>query len=225
MNVLKMLGLELRVHNCVKCKKEGFSDFLPYPPVYSFGNPAEKKIIVVGQNPSSREYITGFLSKSPDIEERRMFQLSYFDRRNYAFFKKLEKFFDGQVKEIISWKKSPWEKVGYLDIVKCPTKAADVRGQWSKIPPRVQEAIVNNCQDYLKEQLQMYMPLVVIAYGADVGRWFSQYVQVTYKEFENKKAQLNGKNIHILFVPQRQNPHSQPEITWVQNKIVSMLNE
>ena len=169
MNAL-MFELELRVHNCVKCKKQRFSDILPYPPVYSFGNPAGKSIIVVGQNPSSREYVNGFLSKSPDIEKRRMSQLIYFDQRNHRFFNELERFFDGQVKEIVSWKKSPWEKVGYLDIVKCPTKAADGRGQWSKIPPRIQETIVSNCEDYLKERPDMYMPLVVIAYGADVGR-------------------------------------------------------
>jgi hypothetical protein len=155
MNVLNMLELELRVHNCVKCK-ERFSDILPYPPVYSFGNPAEKKIMVVGQNPpSSREYVTEFLSKSPDIETRRMSQITYFDHRNYAFFKELERFFAGQVKGIVSWKKTPWEKIGYLDIVKCPTKAANGRGQWSKIPPRIQEKIVSNCEDYLKEQLDM----------------------------------------------------------------------
>jgi hypothetical protein len=76
---------------------------LPYPPVYSFGNPQGKDIAVVGQNPSSREYENGFLADDNDIEKRRMSQLTYFERRNYLFFNELERFFGGSAKDKIHW--------------------------------------------------------------------------------------------------------------------------
>lgn len=197
--------------------------FSRIPPVYSFGDPAGKQIAVVGQNPSQAEYVSGYLSKSSDIELRRQSQLTYFDRRHYPFFAELEKFFQGRVKELLGWASSPWDKVGYLDLVKCSTTAKN-GGQWSKIPQRKQESLVRNCQVYLIAQLELYAPDIVIPYGADVGRWFSRQFNVPYEEFEDRKSQLNKRDVKLLFIPQRQGPHSKPEILWVRHKIASMLS-
>ena len=218
-----MNDLETRVHTCEKCQRKGLHDILPYPPVYSFGNPEGKEIMVVGQNPSSREYIKGFLVDDPDVEKRRKSQLTYFDRRKYLFFNELERFFDGKVKEKLRWINSPWEKLAYLDVVKCPTRSVNGQGQWSKLPQKTQEIIVNNCEGYLIEQLNLYQPRIILAYGVDVGRWFSQHLNVSYEEFEDRTAQLNEKRVSIVFVPQRQGSHSKPEVFWVKNKILKLL--
>jgi hypothetical protein len=217
-----MLELERKVHTCTKCKHQGLHNILPYPPVYSFGNPEGKNIIIVGLNPSGREYINGYLSNSPDFEERMRSQLSYFDRRKYSFFNEIEKFFEGKAKEVMGWKNSPWESVGYLDLVKCPTRLQG-QGQWSKTPRRMQEILIRNCEEYLKQQLDLYKPKIILAYGADVGRWFSRLLNIPYEEFEDYKVKLNGREVNIVFIPQRQGPHSKPEVSWVQDRITRML--
>lgn len=218
-----MLDLERKVHNCMKCKQTHLRKIIPYPPVYSFGDPKGKEIIVVGQNPSSREYVNGYLSNSPNIEERRKSQLTYFERRKYRYFNTLEIFFRDEVKEKIGWVYSPWEKVGYLDLVKCPTTPLKGSGQWSKISKRQQEGLIRNCEGYLKEQLNLYKPKVILPYGADVCRWFAKYLNLRYGSFEDRKAQVNNREVFLLFIPQRQGPYSEPEILWVQNKILKML--
>jgi len=219
----EMLDLERKVHDCLKCKQTHLRKILPYPPVYSFGDPQGKEIVVVGQNPSSREYINGYLSNSPNIEERRRSQLTYFEHRKYSYFDDIEKFLGGIVREKIGWLNSPWEKVGYLDLVKCPTTPLEGSGQWSRISKRQQEMLIGNCEGYLKEQLDFYKPKIILPYGADVGNWFAKYLNVRHEQFENEKTQLNNREVHILFIPQRQGPHSKPEILWVRNKILKIL--
>lgn len=110
-----------------------------------------------------------------------------------------------------------------MDIVKCPTRPVTGQGQWSKLPQKTQQIIMNNCEDYLIEQLSLYKPKSLIAYGADVGRWFSQHFDVSYEEFEDRATQLDRRRVDIVFVPQRQGPHSKPEVVWVQNKILKVL--
>jgi len=218
-----MLDLERKVHNCMKCKQTHLRKILPYPPVYSFGDPKGKEIMVVGQNPSSREYINGYLSNSPNIEERRKSQLTYFEHRKYPYFDEIEKFLGGIVREKIGWVNLPWEKVGYLDLVKCPTTPLKVSGQWSRISKGQQEMLIRNCEGYLKEQLDFYKPKIILPYGADVGKWFAKYLNVRYEQFEDEKARLNNREVNLLFIPQRQGPHSKPEILWVRNKILKIL--
>ena len=220
-----MLELEKEVHNCTICKKTDLHKFLPYPPVYSFGDLEGKEIVVVGQNPSSMEYISGYLSNSTDIEERRKSQLTYFERRKYPYFNEVERFLGGEVKGKIKWTSLPWEKVGYLDLVKCPTTPLTGSGQWSRIGNKQQKMLIRNCEGYLKEQLKLYKPKIILAYGADVGRWFAKYLDVEYEPFEDRKSELNDREVNLLFIPQRQGPHTKPEVLWVRNKIVKILTD
>jgi len=218
-----MLDLEKKVHNCVKCKQTFLREIVSYHPVYSFGDPDGKEILVVGLNPSAREYSNDYLSNSPNIEERRKSQLTYFKCRKYKYFNEIERFFGDEVKKKICWIRSPWEKVGHLDLVKCPTTSD--RGQWNKISKRQQEELVRNCVGYLNEQLKLYKPKIIIPYGVYVGRWFAKYLKLNYEKFEDKKAQLNNREVHILFIPQRQGPHSKPEIVWIRKKMLKMLSK
>lgn len=179
--------------------------------------------MVVGQNPSAREYINGYLSNSSSIEERRKSQITYFKRRNYRYFDEIERFFEGEVKKRVNWKHSPWEKVGYLDLVKCPTTSP--RGQWSKIRRRHQEEFIKNCEGYLKEQLNLYKPTIILPYGVDVCKWFAKYLNVKYEIFEDKKAQLSDREVYLLFIPQKQGPHSKPGILWIRKKVLKIYDK
>lgn len=223
MEVITLKDLEVRVHSCKKCKEsDEFLSILLYPPVYSFGDPQGKEILIVGQNPSCSEYTGHFLLDGFDIEKRRQSQLAYFERqRPYKFFDELGRFFDGEVKNKIQYVKTPWEKIGFVDLVKCPTKAKD--GQWSKLSPTQKKYIINNCQDYIIEQLSLYSPKVIIAYGAGVGRWFSNKFNVRYEEFEDVLISLNGAKVSLIFVPQRQGPHSKLEVICAKKKILNAI--
>lgn len=75
------------------------------------------------------------------------------------------------------------------------------------------------------EQLDLYKPKAIIAYGADVGRWFSCLLNVVYEDFENRVGNLAESKVNILFISQRQGPHSKPEVMCVREKIAKMLND
>ena len=220
-----MLDLEKKIHNCTKCRQTDLRKILLYPPVYSFGDPEGKETMVVGQNPSSREYINGYLSNSLNIKERRKSQLIYLKHRKYSYFDEIQRFFGGKVREKLRWVDSPWEKVGYLDLVKCPTTPLTGSGQWSRISPRPQKMLIENCEGYLKEQLKLYKPKIILSYGADVGRWFAKFLDVRYEQFEDEKTKIGNSVVNLLFIPQRQGPHTKPEILWVQDRILDILQD
>ena len=106
---------ELGVHQCRKCVTNCKS--IRYSPVYSFGDPQGKPIIVVGINPSSAEYErknggSPYLNDSNDVHMRSASQLQYFENHVYDFFETVQEFFDDSVKaEVVSWATSPWERV------------------------------------------------------------------------------------------------------------------
>jgi hypothetical protein len=223
-----MLALERKVHSCTKCKqKQCLKQVLRYPPVYSFGDPSGKDFIVVGQNPSDKEYENRNLSKSHSVAERRKSQLTYFERESiHPFFNEITSFFEAEVKKRMNWIDSPWEKVGYLDLVKCPTRLRKRNrnvGQWSKIGVERQQLLIKNCEVFLKRQLATYKPKIILAYGADVGKWFEKYLDLKCEKFEDTETRLNKRDVRLLFVPQRQGPHSKPELFWIRNKILSMI--
>lgn len=213
-----MLELEQRVHLCRKCKREPAlrAVMTPHYPVWSFGDPAGKEIIAVGQNPLDSEYESLALSSSRSIASRRNSQLHYFDdgKEVCGFFKEIERFFAYKATERMGSDKSPWEKVGFIDLVKCPTKCT-----WSKIRKAQQRQLIENCEEYLNEQLRSYKPRIIVAYGADVGRWFAKRLRIKYREFTSRTARLGDTEVHLVFVPQTQGPHSDPEILWVHRKL------
>lgn len=237
-----MYDLEMKVHECKKCKENAeLSDIVQYFPVYSFGNPEGKEIIVVGVNPSSKEYkprskdTLPALSDSLVSDERRQSQLNY--NFEYNYFKKIKEFFTNELQTKIGWKKNPWEKVGCLDLVKCPT-ISPKGGQWSNLRKKVQDTIIRNCEGYLMEQLKLLDKIkIIIPLGVDVCKWFAAYLidpstnmkrLGDFKEliFEEREAILpvNNQKTKILFIPQRQGPYSKPEKEYIQKKLLKMLD-
>ncbi len=114
---------EILVHECTKCRDTNVEYAIKYYPIISFGDPQDKPVLVIGLNPSTREYEDGYVSSSENIEERHLTQMNYFNKKPYTFFKNLAKYFQRPVRDKLGWKQEPWEKVGYLDIVKCPVRA------------------------------------------------------------------------------------------------------
>jgi len=194
---------------------------MPYYPVFSFGNPVGKPLILIGINPSKKEFEEGFLSNSNRAEDRRISQLTYFEREPYNYFKKVEPFFGGPVKKVLGWKESPWEKVGTLDLIKCSTVKKN--GQWNELTENQQRYFIANCESYLIRQLKMFKPDVVISYGVKVCEWFSDYLNTPYYEYKSFTSKINDRTIRGIFIPQRQGNHSVPEIVWVQRKLKKII--
>ena len=192
------------------------------PPVCCFGHPLDKEVFVVGLNPSKAEYDSKFLEK--DGERALESQLTYFDRRSYLFFNEIEKFFDSQeIRDRLGLEESLWSRVGYLDLVKCVTESGDSK-QWNGLNTSAKRRIIENCQVFLERQLQIYKPMLVIAYGKDVGVWFG--VQDSdEEEFNSIKHQRTlGFDYKVIYVPQRQGKHSRPEINEIKTRIKEALS-
>lgn len=216
-----LTSLEKEVHECTKCK-EIFPQILLYSPVYSFGDPRNKKIFLVGLNPSKKEYERGFLSDSRNLEERRKSQCEYFQGDVHTYFEKASVFFYGEVKNLLGWEESPWEKVGVLDLVKCVTERKD--GQWNDVTRNQQRTIIHNCEPYLIKQLQTYKPEIILPYGVDVCKRLARKMKIQYDEYEPFTGKINDLKFKGIFIPQRQVKHSKPEINWVQEKLRKLLN-
>ena len=228
----KMNALESEVHNCTLCKPKHLGIKMPFSPVYSFGDPAGKPVILIGLNPSRKEFEERkgkrFLSVSENANDRRASQQSYFERKPHTYFKNVGPFFDGPTKKKLGWSTDPWEKVGVLDLVKCVTVTKN--GQWSELSDPQQDELIENCEDYLIKQLKIYSPRAVIPYGVDICKWFRAHdPQNTLSKkdpiegYTTFKAIIDGGTFHGLYVPQRQGPHSKPEIEWVQKELARLL--
>lgn len=178
--------LESIVHRCRRCRENKLTrDIIKYFPVFSFGDPRSKEVLIIGINPSHREYSDGHLSSSPNINERMLSQLTYFDRDPYFFFRKLEMLFEGEVQKIIG--ENPWSKVAFLDLVKCVTvkRRRDGRiGQWSALSSKEKQTLIRSCEGYLIKQLFLYKPKVIMLYGKDVCRWFKNKMEEGCERFK-----------------------------------------
>jgi len=213
--------LEERAHACKICHQTDLNEVILHHPVYSFGDPSGKKILVVGINPSTREFKDDYLSDSEDPSERHLSQLTYFQRDYYDFFKKIEEFFGGNVQDRIGWSDSPWEKIGFVDLVKCSTRTD--KGQWGGLKGSQKRRLIHNCQSHLIHQLEELKPKIIIPYGADVCKWFSKRHNVSYTPFTSRIVTIDSKDTGILFLNQKQGPYSQDIIDKVRNEMFHMM--
>jgi hypothetical protein len=206
--------LDRKIHKCTACKDRGLSNIVKHYPIVSFGDLNNKPLIVVGLNPSTKEYEDNYVSSDPDPAKRHRSQMSYFDSGYYSFFQKLEKFFQGKAKTTIGWKKSPWEKIGFTDLAKCPTR--NNKGQWTQLKTSQKKRIIQNCESYLIDQIETCRPSVLFAYGTDVCRWF-------YPKYHRDKDAFMARkwyDIPVILVPQSQTPYPRQVITAVQDSIL-----
>jgi len=206
--------LEHRVHACILCKENDLKEVVKYYPIYSFGNPYGKELLIVGLNPSTREYEDNYVSSSKNPEKRHNNQMNYFQQGYYGFFTKLEKFFHGEAKTALNWVKTPWEKVGFTDLTKCPTR--NEKGQWTQLKTNQKRRIIANCQQYLIEQIDIIKPRAILAYGADVCKWF-------YPGYTQDDAFTTMKNKPIILVPQKQGGYPKQIIQIVQEQIAKLI--
>jgi hypothetical protein len=216
--MVSLSELELKIHNCTLCKLNDLSRVVKYYPIISFGELIDKPLLVVGLNPSTREYEDGFVLNNRDPLKRHRSQMTYFDSGYYAFFKKLEKFFQGKAREALGWKKTPWEFVGFTDLAKCPTR--NNKGQWTQLKISQKRRIIKNCELYLLDQIKENMPRALLAYGTDVCRWF-------YPEYTRDNDAFTTRNwlnnFPVLLVPQSQTAYPKQIIKSVQEKIAGVF--
>jgi uracil-DNA glycosylase len=212
----QLTELEKQVHSCTRCKKEDFGHLVKYYPVYSFGDPRNRPLLVVGLNPSTREYEDNYLSNDENPAKRHESQLNYFNREYYGFFKTLEKFFRGRAREALRWMDSPWEKVGFIDLTKCPTRTPT--GQWSTLKPSQKRRIIDNCEGFLVKQIEYLEPRLVMSYGADACRWF-------YPIYSSDDAftVIKYRDWNVILVPQTQGGYPIQVIQNVQELIMKNL--
>jgi len=119
---------------------------------------------------------------------------------------------------------APWEKVGYLNVVKCVTKANN--GQWSKVPPSEKKTIMENCQGYLVEQMLLYKPQLIVAYGKPACDWFGKYSTPPPRNYGSSTISIEDKSrivsSAIAFVYQKHGGHFNPdEMGKIRGAIVS----
>jgi len=229
-----------KILSCKKCKEQSdLSKYFPRDclPVCSFGDPLDdagkpKKVFIVGINPSDAEYNgrRPHLKKSPK-EEALKSQLKYFAEffaERYGYFKKIEEFFnDKEINAKLGIEsENVWERIGYLDLVKCVTKSSKST-QWNGLKKSEKKKIVKNCQYFLKRQLSPYKPRLIVGYGKDVGVWFKEGKPPSYEEEFN--FIVNPRRFEfqyqVIYVPQRQGKHSRPEVNEVKSKIKQGLAE
>jgi len=222
---MELTEFDKLVHNCTECKELPFGYAIKYYPIISFGNPVNKPLLVIGLNPSDHEYVGNYVSNSNLIEERHRSQINYFMKKPYTFFKNLMKFFDNPVKNKLGWARSPWEKVGYLDIVKCPTrKNLRAGNQWSYFSETEKEKILMNCSPYLALQLRSLSPKLLMAYGKDVCRWFyPNYEEKTDAFLVRKCKVLTVFEGNVVLVPQTRGSHSAEKIQKVKKTIIENI--
>jgi len=212
-----------QILSCRKCRDaDDLHQYVPgtHPPVCCFGDPMDKEVFVVGINPSKAEYDSGYLKK--DAEKALESQITYFERREYKFFNDIARFFnDNEIKAKLKIVENVWEEVGYLDLVKCVTLRKNK--QWHALPRSAKNKIVKNCQSFLEQQLALYQPKLIIAYGRDVGDWFG--VKDFYEEAFNFISHPKSLRFEYqaIYVPQRQGKHSRPEVNEVSAKLRDAL--
>jgi uracil-DNA glycosylase len=116
----------------------------------------------------------------------------------------------------------PYERVAALDLVKCATVTS--KGQRTALPRKDRDVITRKCEDYLVSQLREYRPKVVMAYGADVIDWFQgKRGKEEIGDFEAFSGSFGDYSFRGVAVPQRQGPHSVPEVKWVQKRLLALL--
>lgn len=222
---MALTEFEKTVHKCTKCKNQPYGYAIKYYPIISFGDPENKPLIVVGLNPSTREYKDGYVSDSQSIEERHRTQMNYFKKKPYTFFKNLAKYFEKPVKQKLGWVSNPWEKVGYLDIVKCPVRVhPKARSQWGSLSKNERESIISECSPYLMLQLKHLNPKLVMAYGADVCRWFyPKYKQEIAFTVKQCNITQTDQSVDVMLVPQTRGSHPVEVIEKVKTTIAERL--
>jgi len=218
-------ALMKEILNCTKCRKSSaLRKYFPNdcPPVCCFGDPIDKKTFVVGINPLKAEYDSGYLESN--IEKALESQIKYFERREYKFFNEIARFFDNpEIKAKLRFTNSIWEKVGYLDLVKCVT-AASKDEQWNGLKISAKKKTIENCQGFLERQLGLYQPKLIVAYGKDVGMWFGVKDSGSEEFGLISYPRKLGFKYHAIYVSQRQGKHSRPEVNEIRAKIKEVLN-
>lgn len=159
----------MQMEPCELCKIYGFKFNRNYSPDDFIEGKLSSKIWIVGLNPKgdidsedirTKEDLASFFnSKDSDLPE---------DRKKYSYFKDFKK-----ASEMIYDLIGKENGVAHTDIVKCFSNEFPPDGIKGK---EIQE-IIMNCSTYLKKQIEIYKPRMIICNGADVCKVIRSIIQ------------------------------------------------
>ena len=80
----------------------------------------------------------------------------------------------------------------------------------------IDNGLIDNCQQYLNDQISIIKPKAIFSYGADVCKWY-------YPGYTQDDAFTTMKNKPIIFLPQRQGGYPKQIIQIVQKQTAKLL--
>ena len=139
---------------CLKCKRHGLFFKRQYSPIESVDGASEAPVWIIGINPKCDE---GHNDKKDILQLREYFQ----SNNVHEYFNDFKKVSPGLHKLL-----GHSNGVAHTDLVKCYS---------NNFPPKTMQRggkkeIIANCSGYLKQQIEIHKPKIIICNGADVSR-------------------------------------------------------
>jgi uracil-DNA glycosylase len=162
-----------KVYECSLCTD------LQGPPVFLEGNP-NAKIWIIGLNPKLEDNVR--VRESLDFKDYLKNQREYFYHENEVHY------YFRDFRHVLgeNWLKLFQEKVSHTDLVKCHSKGFD---------DNVKNAI-NDCGKYLKRQIELFKPEIILCNGSNVCDWFKRIYNIPNERMQTKA--IVNENDHIF---------------------------
>ncbi len=167
------------MEKCLKCKKHGLFFQRKYSPIESIVGASEAPVWIIGLNPRGPE---GYNDEGYIIQLRKYFQ----SNNVHGYFNDFKKV-SPDLHKLLGHSNG----VAHTDLVKCSS---------NNFPPKTMQRggrkeIIANCSGYLKQQIEMYKPKIIICNGADVSRKLCQlYPPETTRQKHTSYTVQNGKH-------------------------------
>jgi len=163
------------MHKCNLCEKQGFRFERKYRPEEYIEGYAESPVWIVGLNPAhEKDYID---EKTADEVARDLIEIKLSSKYFRDFRGVSLSLFEAIGKE---------GGVAHTDIVKCFGRSFP-KGKMGK-------TITNNCQDYLRSQIQRYKPKLIICNGSRVSDYIGGVLQNPGKMKEQETSYICSKD-------------------------------
>lgn len=170
-------------HECCKCKKYGLKYQRKYRPADFLEGKRSSNIWIVGLNPKGN---------SDKIDEREVEDVEgYFNHVNevHPYFRDFKKV-SGKLYDLLGKEKG----AAHTDIVKCFS---------NRFPPgnckrKEAEEIIDNCKEYFKEQINEWLPDMIICNGSPVCRIIKEIIPVKVGDKTSYTGKFKGKEITVI---------------------------
>ncbi len=143
------------VENCSKCKDFGLEFNRNYKPVEFLEGKPSSEIWIIGLNPAEDE---DWKDKGRDFQD--LSNCLNDSTKIHPYFKGFKK-----VSPILFEKFGKENGVAHTDLIKCSSR------RWPPVSCKGKKIneVINNCQDYLSTQIEIFKPKLIICNGAPVS--------------------------------------------------------